>query len=273
MARLKPESETFDATKPVDGSLSSTTSHSQPGFTKLNWVRDLSEELGITHFPEPRLSPEFAKRRIGIDWGGPIAMIKTLEGIKYPLEHYHLRPEIDGAIEGIKKLVEMFGAENIYIIRNAYGPNGERNQQKEARKLTKLWFKTRNFFERTGVLPDHVLYPRTRQGKQKICEQLGITDLVDDRAEVAKYLKNTRWIVFSPEGGELVEFLTSVPSSVIDHMMPVINWSELVQFFTNPLSLAVVRNVRVLAMSRNKQTLTEFEAEAKGAEKTSKKGK
>ncbi|MCA9354449.1 MAG: hypothetical protein KC877_02940 [Candidatus Kaiserbacteria bacterium] len=73
---------------------------------------------------------------------------------------------------------ERFG-DRVFIVSKC----GKRVEEK-----TLAWFAHHQFFELTGIKPEHVRFCRTRDGKAPICAELGITHFIDDRLEVLSYL-------------------------------------------------------------------------------------
>lgn len=166
-------------------------------------------------------------KKVGLDYGRVIADIIDERGRKIPIKRYHLRPEVPGAIEGIKILVTYLGADNVFIIRNGFGPNGGSRNQPLAIKKTWQWFERNKFFARTGVKRENVLFPDSREGKQRICEENGVTDLVDDRAEVAQHLKGVRWFAFRVEPDEIKKYAGAVSEETLRAMVKVDTWPAL----------------------------------------------
>lgn len=218
----------------------------------LAWVEALLLVIGTTLI---------GSRRIGIDFGRCIADNRDSRGRKIPISGYSRRPEIEFAIRVIRFLVLVFGAENIYIIRNGFGPNGEHDDQVRTRAEIENWFRKKKFFKRTGVLPSHVLHPETRQGKQELCLRLKLTDLIEDRAEVAQFLTKTRWVAFRPTGSDLVDFLRGIDDSFAERMVRVNNWVEVARAFFDSSSFEAVRKVRSAEIREIKQALVERAAD------------
>lgn len=212
----------------------------------LAWVEALLSQIGVSLI---------GKRRIGIDFGRCIADNRDNRGRKIPISGYSRRPEIEFAIRVIRFLVVVFGAESIYIIRNGFGPNGERDDQVRIKAEIENWFRKKRFFERTSVHPDHVFHPETRQGKQELCIRLRLTDLIEDRAEVAQFLTETRWIAFNPTGTDVADFLHSVDDAIVNRMVRVSNWIEVAQAFFDPIGFEPTRVIRASELWRIKLDL------------------
>lgn len=124
--------------------------------------------------------PVLRPRRIGFDFGDTIAQARNqsegsskLRMSKDP--DYLNRPAIPGAFESIKKLVELFGPENTFIVSRC----SEAGEEKIL-----AWLHRHSFFTATGFLGGHICFCRERHEKGPICAELGITHFVDDRLEV-----------------------------------------------------------------------------------------
>jgi len=91
----------------------------------------------------------------------------------------------DMCLNAVKKIVELFGSDNVFIISKA------RKKMADA-SLTMLY--SRNFFEYTGLLEENVYFCKERIQKKPIAESLGITHFVDDRWSVLEHLDPDRTI-------------------------------------------------------------------------------
>lgn len=93
-----------------------------------------------------------------VDLGGPIIRQKGL-----PTE---------GAVEALRRLsVTRFGP-RIHLISQC-------DEETERKRLE--WLRSREFFSRSGVLPEHVHFCRELWQKAEICVQLGVTHFVENR--------------------------------------------------------------------------------------------
>ena len=85
----------------------------------------------------------------------------------------------DDAIISLKLIVEKFKAENVFIISKA----GEKFQNEMMHKL-----KTKDFFDRTGILIEHVHFIAEYEDKRTKCDELKIKYMIDDNIKVIRYL-------------------------------------------------------------------------------------
>jgi hypothetical protein len=139
------------------------------------------------------------ERRVGVDIGRVI-----IDGGTKPLgggedsaflgdgdEAAMATPAVAGAFESLAVLVERFDG-RVWLVSKC----GERI---EAR--TRAWLAHHRFPERTGIPVDHVRFCRERADKAIHCRELGITDFVDDRADVLGHLRGIveRRYLFGPQ--------------------------------------------------------------------------
>jgi hypothetical protein len=133
-------------------------------------------------------------RRIGIDVGGVIIdRANDDTDTSFFSDNYLETTPVSGAFDAIRKIVQYFGPENVFIVSKC-GPNTERK--------TRSWLAHHRVYEMTGLLQANVHFCRRREDKAPICVQVGITDFVDDRPDVLKHMKavprrflfaNTEW--------------------------------------------------------------------------------
>jgi hypothetical protein len=83
-------------------------------------------------------------------------------------------PEMPGAVAAIARLVPRFHG-RVWLVSKC----GPRVQAR-----TRRWLAGHDFFRRTGLPPDHVLFCRARPEKRLYCERLALTHFVDDHPEV-----------------------------------------------------------------------------------------
>lgn len=196
--------------------------------------------------------------RCFVDWGRVIAHnIHPVTHEKYSLHRYHLRPEVEGAIDGIEQLIKMLeivnaglppfrdGLGDVIIIRNGFGPEGEKNQQKFAAKQTHRWMLRHNFYQQTGLSRRQVLYAGTRQGKYHLCRKYRATVIIEDRAEVGMYLHGVRWLAFNPVPAEIRRFAKQVPAEVRDTMLVVRNWRDVLLAVATIYKVGDERTLRI----------------------------
>jgi hypothetical protein len=153
--------------------------------------------------PVPEL---YGTPRLGIDIGNVImagdndALFGSGPmGAGYSEEAMLAMPEVDGAIEAVGRLVQLFGEQNVWLISKA-------SRNTEAK--THRWLLYNSIYSRTGLLETHAWFCRARPDKAVICEFLGIGWFVDDRPDVLypmdglvphRYLLGNQWLV-SPRG-------------------------------------------------------------------------
>ncbi len=122
--------------------------------------------------------------KLGIDVGGVIiAASNDGSDTSFFEENYLLSTPVEGMYDAIAQLVSDRFGENTYIISKC----GARVE-----KRTREWLQYNDFYNRTGMHPDHVRFTRTREGKAPICDELGITHFVDDRLDVLRHMTNVQ---------------------------------------------------------------------------------
>jgi hypothetical protein len=89
-------------------------------------------------------------------------------------------PEMAGAVETIAALTVRFDG-RVWLVSKC-GP------RVEAR--TRRWLAGHDFFDRTGIEPDHLRFCRERADKRVHCVELGLTHFVDDRIEVHEAIRD-----------------------------------------------------------------------------------
>jgi hypothetical protein len=155
------------------------------------------------------------RQKLGVDIGGVIIGRKD-NGTDTSLSStYGLHTTaIPGAFDALRALVEQKFGNEVYLVSRCAA---------EIEKEILHWLEHHGFFDRTGVLRDHVRFCRERHEKAGICEQLGITHFVDDRLEVLSHLKTvpTRYL-FRPNDTEVFPY-TSFRTQVLQ----VNSWQEI----------------------------------------------
>ncbi len=133
-------------------------------------------------------------------------------------KNYLASPAAPGALDGVRTLVQVFGAENVFIVSKA----GERTQQR-----TLHWLEHHAWYQRTGLLPENVHFCRTRKQKQPIAQSLRLTHFIDDRQEVLRYVRQSdsmRTLVWMQPAGSEGE----APGPDI---LPIFEWHDLIELF------------------------------------------
>jgi hypothetical protein len=87
---------------------------------------------------------------------------------------------VKGAFDSVKVLVDTFGSENIFIISKC---------GKVIENKTRLWLVGKRFYDHTGFDPVNLFFCLTRAEKAPIAKRLGLTDYVDDHADVLGYME------------------------------------------------------------------------------------
>ncbi|MDH5179593.1 MAG: hypothetical protein OEZ39_17040 [Gammaproteobacteria bacterium] len=126
------------------------------------------------------------QQRIGIDIGkvimSPVAGGKSdTTFLSGDLKQAMATPPSPGAFEGVARLVETFGRQNVWLVSKA-GPGVQRK--------TWFWLEHHDFYARTGLKPAHVRFCLRRDEKAGHCEALGINYFIDDRLDVLDYIKH-----------------------------------------------------------------------------------
>jgi len=116
-------------------------------------------------------------------------------------------PEMEGAAVTISRLVQRFGG-RVWLVSTC-GP------VVQARTLR--WLDGHDFYRRTGLAPDRVLFCLTRQDKRGYCEQLALTHFIDDHPEVHAFIRGTvdHQYFFGPQ-----------PSGVPSYGLHAPTWAE-----------------------------------------------
>ena len=117
-----------------------------------------------------------SSKRIGIDIMGVI-LPKAIE--TGTIEEFLACPAIPNAVESIKKLVELYKSENIFIISRC---------PEFAEKVIMQWFDLHNFFVETGFCRSNIYFCREQAGKAPIAQKLKLTHFIDDRMSVLDFM-------------------------------------------------------------------------------------
>lgn len=131
-------------------------------------------------------------------------------------------PQMEGAYDSVRELVEMFGTENVYLVSKC----GKKMQEKSAK-----WLKYQRFYEITGVQEENVFFCFKRHEKTPICEQLGINVFIDDRYTVLEHMVGLEQmkalLLFKPNEKEYNIFLDDRKTN---NIILVKNWSQVMDF-------------------------------------------
>lgn len=117
-------------------------------------------------------------KRIGIDIMGVI-LPKAIETGTF--EEFMACSALPGAIESIKKLVDIYKPENVYIISRC---------PEFAEKGIMRWFDEHNFFNETNFNRSNIYFCREQAEKAPIAKQLNISYFIDDKISVLEFMKD-----------------------------------------------------------------------------------
>ncbi|MCC2631934.1 MAG: hypothetical protein K0S20_633 [Patescibacteria group bacterium] len=157
--------------------------------------------------------------RIGIDCGGVLlANYDRQTGRNIPFnESFFEYPEIDGAVESVKRLVDIFGQENVFLVSMV---------SEERRPGLLEWLKGIGLIGEDSFTESNLYFCRRNADKAGICSKLGITHFVDNRLEVLRHLSHVPHLyLLQPSQHEMDTFTASVPQ--IEFVAET--WSELLE--------------------------------------------
>lgn len=117
--------------------------------------------------------------RLGVDIGRVIIAGSTPDGadtafFRGGLDNALRTPSVAGSFEALSLLARRF-AHRLWLISKC---------QERVEQRTRAWLEHHDFFARTEISADNLLFCRRRSDKAPICATLGITHFVDDRIEV-----------------------------------------------------------------------------------------
>jgi hypothetical protein len=78
---------------------------------------------------------------------------------------------VEGAFDTVARVVRLRGAQNVWIVSQC-APG--------SRKRALAQLEEQDFYARTGMLADHVIFVDRHEEKVGVCRELGIRDFVDD---------------------------------------------------------------------------------------------
>jgi len=185
--------------------------------------------------------------RLGIDIGGVIIsddqpiMIEDgyagkdenedVESLKEELpdedvEYVLRRTEERGAFSALRRLVRLFGSQNVFLISKAQpGPH---------RVRTLRWLERRRFFERVGLSEQHVFFCTERWEKMRICEELRVSYFIDDRLDVLENVSHASSIksclLFGPRTDPAGEYAHD-PFFYSPSVVKAPDWEFIIRFF------------------------------------------
>ena len=113
-------------------------------------------------------------------------------------------PEMPGAVEALATLVERF-AGRVWLVSKC-GP------RVQARSLR--WLDAHDVYGRSGLPRANVRFCLRRPQKREHCIDLGLTDFVDDRADVHAAIRGAvqRQYLFGPQRAPVPDFVRHTPT-------------------------------------------------------------
>jgi hypothetical protein len=159
------------------------------------------------------------KEALGVDIGNVIINHRLTDKKDKTLyeERYSTIPATEGVYESLKKLNGEKFHGNIFLISKC---------TPWAQEKILAWLQDNDFYNRTGVKPENVLFCRERSEKDKICKDNNITYFIDDRLEVLSHMTETvpYLFLYQPEKSEVEKF-----QQFLSKVTQVNNWSEIVE--------------------------------------------
>jgi hypothetical protein len=159
------------------------------------------------------------KQLLGVDIGNVIINHRLTDNDDETLheERYSTIPAALGVYESLKKLNDEKFSDGIFLISKC-------TPWAELKILA--WLKDNDFYQRTGVKPDKVVFCRERRDKETICMQNNITYFIDDRLEVLSDLvgKVPHLFLYQPDQAEIDEYRQFLPKVTI-----VKDWADVLK--------------------------------------------
>ena len=113
---------------------------------------------------------------LGVDIGGVIIdRVNDRTDTSFFGDDFLRTTAVPGAFTALATLVGQLSGDEVFVVSKC----GPRVQEKSL-----AWLDRHRFYERTGVLRDHVRFCRRRCDKASIAADLGLTHFVDDRLDV-----------------------------------------------------------------------------------------
>jgi hypothetical protein len=158
------------------------------------------------------------KGALGVDIGNVIIEHRhIMDAVDETLWHekYSTIPAVDNMFECLKKLNDEKFHGDIFLVSKLKVEHDSR---------TLAWLKNNDFFKRTGIKPENLLFCRERSEKVKLCEDNNIKYFIDDRLEVLGHMIGhiPNLYLFNPDPEEVAEFKQFLP-----RVTPVKTWQEL----------------------------------------------
>lgn len=169
--------------------------------------------------------------RLGVDVGGVIiSRANDHTDTSFFSDNYLNTTAEPHAFEALRDLNTILMGE-VYIVSKC-GPKVEAK--------TRAWMAHHDFHGRTGIQPAHLHFCRTRAEKAPIVKQLGITDFIDDKAEVLSYIRDgggnqvKRLYLFKPDDAEVMRHGGPLTARTLNtpRCLRVESWDEVFDVFT-----------------------------------------
>ena len=123
---------------------------------------------------------------------------------------------IPGALEGLKKLIDKVGADNVWIVSKV---------SPAQQKVSEFILEHINIYEKTGLLRDHIRFCLEKKDKAPIIKELKLDGHIDDRGEVIEslqaFLPCPIW--FNPDQEDMLEWDDHISMKVL----MVHNWDAI----------------------------------------------
>lgn len=132
--------------------------------------------------------------RVAIDIGRVMTAIDLVDRWDEEARQYRSSPPLDGCLEHIRRMVEKFGAENVFVLSRVQRPEGAAANW----DMLTEW----KFWEITGILPENtIVFVGSREDKSSHVRERGINAVIDDRYDCLEGMKNEGvWLIaFNPD--------------------------------------------------------------------------
>lgn len=155
--------------------------------------------------------------RLGIDIGNVIidGVHNDSADTSFFSENFLRTTPVPNAFDTIRTLVSRFGSENVFLVSKC-GLN--------VQKKSLAWLAHHDFWEWTGINPLAFRFCQRRPEKAGICQGLGMTHFIDDRAEILISMQGIvkHRYIFNPTDRELRQHADRLQGEQI-----IRSWDEL----------------------------------------------
>lgn len=137
------------------------------------------------------IAQKVPQKAFGFDLGR-VAFVREHPNYEFPVRLYHASPFVEWVLPSVWLLVKLLTPERVHIIKNA--------ATKQLAELARSMLQRSRFFEYTGMLESNYHPSKDRVEKRYACETYEITHMVDDRAEVGRFLpRQVEFFWFRPQ--------------------------------------------------------------------------